>query len=218
MDILNNGQPDGQEVVSAHECRDLLKDADEDGDRRISFLEFLNMMKGTTDLSKVKKEKDQKKSAKLEAALQAGEDAAAQLLEVTNEDGEPPTNVEAPELSEKPLEEADGTELPSTETAAQEEPPVRSLGSDAAANSVDNAPESASQSAEGDSLNRGSQELALPALPAEHERRDSASASEPPGSEAKAKKDKKEKKEKKAKKEKATTEAPLGEAEAAAQV
>jgi len=208
MDILNNGQPDGQEVVSAHECRDLLKDADEDGDRRISFLEFLNMMKGTTDLSKVKKEKDQKKSAKLEAALQAGEDAAAQLLEVTNEDGEPPTNVE----------ESDGTELPSTETAAQEEPPVRSLGSDAAANSVDNAPESASQSAEGDSLNRGSQELALPALPAEHERRDSASTSEPPGSEAKAKKDKKEKKEKKAKKEKATTEAPHGEAEAAAQV
>ncbi|CAE7501391.1 CPK3, partial [Symbiodinium sp. KB8] len=26
MDILNNGQPDGQEVVSAHECRDLLKE------------------------------------------------------------------------------------------------------------------------------------------------------------------------------------------------
>lgn len=214
MDILNNGQPDGQEVVSAHECRDLLKEADEDGDRRISFLEFLNMMKGTTDLSKVKKEKEQKKSAKLEAALQAGEDAAAELLEVTNEDEEPPSNVEAPELSGKPLEEADGTELPATE-AAQEEPPVGTLGSDAAANSVDVAPESASQSAEGDSLHRGSQELALPALPAEHERRGSGSASEPPGAEAKAKKDKKEKKEKKAKKEPAATEAPPGEAEAA---
>lgn len=45
--ILNNGQPGGQEVVSAHECRELIKEADDDGDKRISFSEFLDMMKGT---------------------------------------------------------------------------------------------------------------------------------------------------------------------------
>lgn len=33
--------------MSAHECRELIKEADDDGDKRISFSEFLDMMKGT---------------------------------------------------------------------------------------------------------------------------------------------------------------------------
>lgn len=57
--ILNNGQPGGQEVVSAHECRELIKEADEDGDKRISFSEFLDMMKGVQ--SKKKKDKGAEK-------------------------------------------------------------------------------------------------------------------------------------------------------------
>lgn len=51
--ILNNGQP--EEAISAHECRELIKEADEDGDKRISFAEFLNMMKGVSGNKKEKK-------------------------------------------------------------------------------------------------------------------------------------------------------------------
>lgn len=36
------------QVVTAHECRELIKEADDDGDKRISFSEFLDMMKGTS--------------------------------------------------------------------------------------------------------------------------------------------------------------------------
>ncbi|CAJ1427408.1 unnamed protein product [Effrenium voratum] len=52
-DILNNGQADG-EAVSAHKCRDFIKEADEDGDKKISFAEFLGMMKGNSGKRKAK--------------------------------------------------------------------------------------------------------------------------------------------------------------------
>eukprot|EP00913_Durusdinium_trenchii_P003820 g3537.t1 len=51
--ILNNGQP--EEAISAHECRELIKEADEERCNGISFAEFLNMMKGVSGNKKEKK-------------------------------------------------------------------------------------------------------------------------------------------------------------------
>eukprot|EP00438_Fugacium_kawagutii_P007316 Skav235710 [mRNA] locus=scaffold280:459728:472241:- [translate_table: standard] len=73
-DILNNGQPSGEQVVDDHECRELIKEADEDfafafagkescvacedGDKKISFSEFLDMMKGTKEKKNKNKGED----------------------------------------------------------------------------------------------------------------------------------------------------------------
>jgi len=74
--ILNNGQPGGQEVVTAHECRELIKEADDDGDKRISFSEFLDMMKGT---SKKKDKGDKGKKGIVQEDIQ--EEIEVEMLE-----------------------------------------------------------------------------------------------------------------------------------------